>query len=390
MRRARYITAAFIAGMLATGGVKAQSCVPVCGQDTIEVFLDSLPGIRGTSLNYNDFFAETYYTARISADESGHAERIRFKERTTIPSGNCDYISFGTAEKLLAESSMEVIRSRKWNPGKNICTIAWKPRRTANAGQLPHNQELQEFIGELITDRTRQMLKGTGCSTYIKVEHTADGTISKAMHIGNIFWETKEHSYSSEQIKGLSITVHSSGMYHNGEWYEGVYGEHSEEEQIFRHKDRILNRSARAIEKGLRGERFATLAGNEGCTVIEVDINDSETGVEQTDPEFPGGPKALKEFFAENIHYNKRLARNDVRGNIKVQLKIKKNGKPKLYDVVISPLRLKHNGKDPNPKILDAIIKEVRRATRKMPNWTPATYNGKAKERLCTLTVKIK
>lgn len=79
-------------------------------------------------------------------------------------------------------------------------------------------------------------------------------------------------------------------------------------------------------------------------------------------PEFPGGEKALWNYFAENVQYPKSAQENKVQGKVFVSFVIAKDGSVQNAKVVRSV----------NP----AIDKEALRVINSMPKWTPGAQRG--------------
>lgn len=82
----------------------------------------------------------------------------------------------------------------------------------------------------------------------------------------------------------------------------------------------------------------------------------------EPEPEFPGGPKALMQFIAENIRYPKELAENCIHGRVTVSFVVEADGS-------ISELE---EMRSPHP----ALTEEAFRVIRLMPKWKPGTRRG--------------
>lgn len=98
----------------------------------------------------------------------------------------------------------------------------------------------------------------------------------------------------------------------------------------------------------------------------EACVTDSEAllpGVIEKMPQFPGGNKALLEFFNKNIRYPASMKSKKITGRVIVQFTIDKDGKVT------------------NPQIARSLHplfdKEVLRVTKQMPAWNPGTILGK-------------
>ncbi|MBR6691209.1 MAG: hypothetical protein IKL75_01035 [Bacteroidaceae bacterium] len=89
MRTARCITALVVCAM-AVGAMQAQESASNEKTRIIEAFLDSTPAIYGSNLNFNDFFSDSYVTAKVYADDDSIVTKIKIKKCWTLPSSNSD------------------------------------------------------------------------------------------------------------------------------------------------------------------------------------------------------------------------------------------------------------------------------------------------------------
>lgn len=78
---------------------------------------------------------------------------------------------------------------------------------------------------------------------------------------------------------------------------------------------------------------------------------------------FPGGEKALKKFIADNIEYPQQAIEKDIKGRVYVHFAIDSNGKVKDVKVI--------------KKVHPLLDKEALRIVNMLPNWKPATQNGR-------------
>ena len=91
-------------------------------------------------------------------------------------------------------------------------------------------------------------------------------------------------------------------------------------------------------------------------------------------PAFPGGQKALANFFEKNIQYPQDATDNGVEGNVKINFAVDENGK------VYAPKIISDN-------IGYGIEKEALSAFSKMPAWTPGKIKGRNVKTRFTLPI---
>jgi len=89
------------------------------------------------------------------------------------------------------------------------------------------------------------------------------------------------------------------------------------------------------------------------------------TGDPEVKPEFPGGQDALMQYVATSIVYPKSLVKENATGKVFVQFTVAKTGE------VTNVKTLQSSG-------FEEMDAEAIRVIQNMPNWTPATKNGKA------------
>ena len=93
-------------------------------------------------------------------------------------------------------------------------------------------------------------------------------------------------------------------------------------------------------------------------------------------PAFPGGQKALENFFEKNIEYPADATDNGVEGTVDLNFAVDEKGK------VYAP-------KVTNDAIGYGIEKEALRVFAKMPTWTPGKIKGKNVKTKYTLPIKF-
>jgi len=108
---------------------------------------------------------------------------------------------------------------------------------------------------------------------------------------------------------------------------------------------------------------------------MDVDNEGAYTNVEVT-PAYPGGQRALENFFNYNVEYPQQAADNGTEGVINVSFIVDENGK------VSSPKIL---GK----RVGDGLEDEALRVVNKMPSWTPGKVKGKNVKTRLTLPVRF-
>jgi TonB family protein len=108
---------------------------------------------------------------------------------------------------------------------------------------------------------------------------------------------------------------------------------------------------------------------------MDVDNEGAYTNVEVT-PAYPGGQRALENFFNYNVAYPQQAADNGTEGVINVSFIVDENGK------VSSPKIL---GK----RVGDGLEDEALRVVNRMPSWTPGKVKGKNVKTRLTLPVRF-
>jgi protein TonB len=91
------------------------------------------------------------------------------------------------------------------------------------------------------------------------------------------------------------------------------------------------------------------------------DVTEKEFKPQEKEPEFPGGPEALKRFLANNLQTPGELGDGE-RKVVKVRFKVDKDGAVNTFEIITS------GGNEYD--------REVVRVCKKMPRWIPALQNG--------------
>jgi len=95
--------------------------------------------------------------------------------------------------------------------------------------------------------------------------------------------------------------------------------------------------------------------------------------VVETDPQFPGGTKALKQYLSNNIEYPMRARRQATQGDVIVQFIVKKDGSISDINVVKG--------------LGDGLNQEAIRLVKSMPKWNPGKQRGRPVEVKYTLPI---
>ncbi len=100
-------------------------------------------------------------------------------------------------------------------------------------------------------------------------------------------------------------------------------------------------------------------AGNGNATVITETQPDFHAN--EREPEFPGGPEALKRFLAKNLSTPSDLEDGEKK-TVQIRFKVDKDGAVNTFEIITS------GGNE--------FDNEVVRVCKKMPRWVPALQNG--------------
>lgn len=103
------------------------------------------------------------------------------------------------------------------------------------------------------------------------------------------------------------------------------------------------------------------LVTNPGTGNIVVSTQPEDFKPNERDPEFPGGPEALKRFLGNNLNTPGELESSEKK-MVQIRFKVDKDG-------VVSSLEIVRSGGN-------EFDREVIRVCKKMPRWKPAIQNG--------------
>jgi periplasmic protein TonB len=81
-------------------------------------------------------------------------------------------------------------------------------------------------------------------------------------------------------------------------------------------------------------------------------------------PAYPGGQRALENFFTNNVEYPQQATDNGTEGSVDISFLVDENGKISSPKVI-------------GPKVGDGIEEEALRVFNKMPSWKPGQIKGK-------------
>jgi TonB family protein len=127
-------------------------------------------------------------------------------------------------------------------------------------------------------------------------------------------------------------------------------------------------------KKGKKGT--VTVSTGDNKPAGETDATDKEGYYTNVYPSYPGGDKAIGDFFQKNIKYPADASDNGVEGTVNISFTVDENGK------VGTP-------KTTSPVIGYGVEEEALRVFKKMPTWKPGALKGKNVKTRYTLPVKF-
>jgi len=119
--------------------------------------------------------------------------------------------------------------------------------------------------------------------------------------------------------------------------------------------------------ENIEGKKYVGIAENEKVVTNTGNGNEEEPkslngfSPVETDPEFPGGPEALKRFMGKNLNTPGELEAGEKK-MVQIRFKVDKDGAVSSLEIVSS------GGNE--------FDREVIRVCKKMPRWKPALQNG--------------
>jgi len=144
--------------------------------------------------------------------------------------------------------------------------------------------------------------------------------------------------------------------------------------QKFNHQNKIKMKQL-IIIPAAAALAFATTSLNSTNTVTEITpIAEVSTGEPDTKPEFPGGQDGMIEYFSNTTEYPKSLIKEDAKGTVFVKFTVNTDGSISNVNAV----------KSSGHEEMDT---EAIRVITNMPNWNPATKDGKAVATEMTLPI---
>ncbi|MBR4967920.1 MAG: hypothetical protein IKY19_06800 [Bacteroidaceae bacterium] len=359
----------------------AQKTIVTNREGTIETTLGNTKGIYSDGLDFNEFFTGATITAKVKANKEGEATRINITKCKVSSVGNSDEKSFNSAKRLLKENCKNIIAGKKWNYGNNSCHIIYKAGKTQKAEKPNISEEIQSIINAHITEEKRREIYGINGSAFINAKIDHAGKIYDTGYIGCIIWDTRWKTARRGNINSLHIAVGSSSI--TSIRLRPDYS--STEYKSVENARKFLKNTAKNIGKELEGKYLPTATKENIC--IEVNINGYDVDIEQSEPEYHDGYKALKNIYVEELKNDRTISRNNIKGHIDICLKIKKSGKAIFYSA--NPEISSSNGKNSERKIIKEIIDCLKKTTKKMTRWTPATFDGKEIEKIARLRIEL-
>jgi len=104
----------------------------------------------------------------------------------------------------------------------------------------------------------------------------------------------------------------------------------------------------------------------------------SKESVYDMAPQFPGGPDAMHKYFTEHVQYPEPEKSKMIQGDVMLKFIVTKKGKI----INVAPI----NGVPGGPNL----VKEAIRLVLLMPDWIPATKNGKKVETEYNLSIPFR
>lgn len=126
-------------------------------------------------------------------------------------------------------------------------------------------------------------------------------------------------------------------------------------------------------KKGKKGSVVVSTGDNKAAGDMEA--KDQEGYYTNVYPSYPGGDKAIGDFFEKNLQYPAEASDNGVEGTVNISFTVDENGK------IGAP-------KTVNQTIGYGLEEEALRVFKKMPSWKPGALKGKNVKTKFTLPVK--
>jgi hypothetical protein len=187
-------------------------------------------------------------------------------------------------------------------------------------------------------------------------------------------------NYEDYYMRNQEYYFPTGEVEYSNEYSKTIYGETKCVETAFR-----INKTKKYIKTTIKTREYSkTTTGKEDETKICFDEKDNpidcskttETVMNETKPEFPGGEIALMNFLATTILYPSIARENGAEGKVFIKFIVGKTGE--LEHIV--PIRY--------PDI--ALMQETMRVMKLCPKWTPGQQNGKPVRVAYTLPVIFK
>lgn len=365
-------------------------------RDTITIpFNEPAYRLSGT-LDFNEFLSEAHVELKFKVTPDGKAYKIRVTEIESIAVTEIEKKDLKVIENILKESSISFVEQNNWNTESRRCTIKWV-RDSVNHSQSNH--EFEKFIQNPNIEFKLMKELRANSSAYICVHITADGTVSKVKYLGSIVWEIKNRPETSTDF--LDIDINSIGNIYNS--YDRSRSttitavrrapsiQEIEHGKNVKKVHKLMKANARHIGDIIKEypHNIGTLHTSGVAKRIVIEINIDATNIEtvETSPVYPGGSEALMELMKRKLHESGIIEKNDIKGNIVIELYIKENGKANITNV-ISRIR-KKDGNNCDKKIKEKVEKMILRAGNDMQPWKPGTKDGTPVDYSCSLRIQL-
>jgi protein TonB len=127
--------------------------------------------------------------------------------------------------------------------------------------------------------------------------------------------------------------------------------------------DKLISDKTQAgkTDDGIPKEKEKPVESGNGTTAILPALMQADFAAHEKEPEFPGGPEALKRFLAKNLSTPSELEDGEKK-TVHIRFKVDKDGAVNSFEIITS------GGNE--------FDNEVVRVCKKMPRWIPALQNG--------------
>ncbi len=262
---------------------------------------------------------------------------------------------------------------------------------------IEHAEKQQEYQTKLIDKLTRKSDRMQAAKS-LYLDHDIENEFEKAKEIvrdfGRVKFEAPDYNKYEAHIKLLGMYLNDCstklgvislnaaylGMAVNSddngsiEEYYNIIKKAFDEYISYREKAKIkVFDIIKLTSKNSSGDsnQNTTNTGNDNNKQVNVPVKYAMP--KNTKPVFEGGSKALKEYTYFNLKYPERMKKAGIQGTVVLQCTVDKNGK------IIPKKVLKSVHSDLDAAAINFV--------KNMPNWIPATINGKPVGVMMTLPV---